>query len=56
MDNNVKEPNQQPWKEPDNSRCILRQPLMIVIPKGGMTIGCPCHPNGHHIRGSEVSC
>lgn len=45
---------QQP--KPDTSQCILNKPLMMVIPPGGVHLPCPCHPEGHHIRGTEIRC
>lgn len=49
-DPNYRRPD--PWRE---SRCVLNQPLMMVIPPGGVHLSCPAHPAGHHIFGPAVS-
>ena len=41
-----------PFRE---SRCVLNQPLMMVIPPGGVHLSCPIHPEGHHVFGPEIS-
>jgi hypothetical protein len=35
---------------PNLSRCVLNQPLMMVIPPEGTILRCECHPAGHFIR------
>lgn len=42
-----------PWRE---SQCVLNQPLMMVIPPGGVHLDCPVHPAGHHIFGNQITC
>lgn len=37
------------------SRCVLREPLMMVIPPEGVHLTCPEHPEGHHVYGPQVS-
>ncbi len=50
-----------PWRHdhipsPNDQRCILRQPLCMVIPHGGTTLTCEIHPEGHFVRGTEFTC
>lgn len=47
----------QPWPNPRNNiRCILNQPLMMVIGPEGVHLSCPAHPAGHHIYGTQITC
>jgi hypothetical protein len=50
---NPKHPRPDPWRE---SQCILHRPLWMVIPRGGIHLPCPCHPEGHHVHGPEIMC
>ena len=50
---NPKHPRPDPWLE---SQCVLRRPLLMVIPPGGIHLSCPCHPEGHHVHGPEIMC
>ena len=35
--------------------CILMQPLLICIPEGGITVGCPVH-GSHRLVGHKITC
>src|SRR5271157_2470442 len=49
------DPNYKPRDPFRESRCVLNQPLFMVIPPGGVHLSCPIHPEGHHVFGPEIS-
>ena len=49
------DPERKPFDPFRESRCVLNQPLMMVIPPGGVHLECPVHSEGHHVFGPQVT-